>query len=50
MQLVAGYRIDANDYLNASRIPPARFEEVERSKGLVGLKEPWGWRVEGSKM
>ena len=27
--------------LNVARIPPARFEEVEGSKGLVGLKEPW---------
>ena len=27
--------------LNAARIPPARFEEVEGSKGLVRLTEPW---------
>ena len=27
--------------LNVARIPPARLEEVEGSKGLVRLKEPW---------
>ena len=27
--------------LNASRIPPGRFEMIEGLKGLIGLKEPW---------
>ena len=40
-------RLQSDFYLNAAGIPPARFEEVEGSKGLVGLKEPWDPGVDG---